>query len=173
MLGERKSSEYGTPLDFFNKINSIFKFEYDPCAFPEDNRLGLDHYTTKEYNGLSTDWNYNTFINPPFGTKKGEKVVDWIRKMKKESDKYQDKKFVMLLPARIESNWFQEEIFQDEHALIYIIRGRLRFYNPETNKNNDPHPMGSILYVRGSITDEEIQVLQETIPGMYIGWRIL
>ena len=172
MLGDRKTSEYGTPLDFFNKLNSIFKFEYDPCAF-EDNRLCLDIYTDKKHNGLIGDWQYNTFINPPFGTKKGEKVIDWIRKMKQESDKYRDKKYVMLLPTRIESNWFQEEILKDEHALIYVIRGRLRFYNPQTNKNNDPHPMGSVLYIRGFITDEEIQVLQETIPGMYIGWKII
>jgi phage N-6-adenine-methyltransferase len=173
MLGERKTSEYGTPLDFFNKLNSIFHFEYDPCAF-EDNRLGLEHYTTKkEHNGLKTDWEWNTFINPPFGTKKGEKVVDWIRKMKSESDKHPDKTFVMLLPTRIESNWFQEEIFEDEHALIYVIRGRLRFYNPETNKNNDPHPMGSVLYIRGSgdIVVDDAYKLMDTIPGMYIGWR--
>ena len=172
MLGERKTSEYGTPLDFFNKLNSIFKFEYDPCAFP-DNRLGLDHSTDKEHNGLDKDWCWNTFINPPFGTKKGEKVIDWIKKMKQESDRFQDKKYVMLLPTRIESNWFQEEIFKDEHALIYVLRGRLRFYNPKTNKNNDPHPMGSVLYIRGPITDDNIQDLSDIIPGMYIGWKII
>ncbi len=173
MLGERKTSEYGTPLDFFNKLNSIFHFEYDPCAFP-DNRLGTTLFCTKEGNGLGADWMWNTFINPPFGTKKGEQVVDWIRKMKEQSDKYPDKKYVMLLPTRIESNWFQEEIFKDPYALIYVIRGRLRFYNPETNKNNDPHPMGSVLYIRGeAITSYDISDLQETILGMYIGRRIM
>ena len=170
MLGDRKTSEYGTPLDFFNKLNSIFKFEYDPCAF-EDNRLCLDIYTDKKHNGLIGDWQYNTFINPPFGTKKGEKVVDWIRKMKEESDKYQDKKFVMLLPTRIESNWFQEEIFNDPYALIYVLRGRLKFYNPITNKNNDPHPMGSVLYIRNMIKEDVIE-LMKIFPGMFIEKRI-
>jgi hypothetical protein len=52
MLGERKTSEYGTPLDFFDKLDSIFHFQYDPCAF-EDNRLGVTIFSTKEDNGLT------------------------------------------------------------------------------------------------------------------------
>ena len=34
-IGERKSSEYGTPLPFFKKLWDVFHFYYDPCAFPE------------------------------------------------------------------------------------------------------------------------------------------
>jgi phage N-6-adenine-methyltransferase len=172
MLGERKTSEYGTPLDFFNKLDSIFHFQYDPCAFP-DNRLGLEQCTIKgEDDGLKMDWNYNTFINPPFGTKKGEQVVDWIRKMKLEFGKHRDKKYVMLLPTRIESNWFQEEIFKDLEGIIYVLRGRLRFYNPKTNKNNDPHPMGSVLYIKDyNMTTEDAGKLMELLPGMFIERR--
>jgi phage N-6-adenine-methyltransferase len=171
MLGERKTSEYGTPLDFFDKLDSIFHFQYDPCAF-EDNRLGVTIFSTKEDNGLTKEWLWNTFINPPFGTKKGEQVVDWIRKMKEQSSKHRDKKYVMLLPTRIESNWFQEEIFKDLEGIIYVLRGRLRFYNPQTNKNNDPHPMGSVLYIKDyNMTTEDANKLIQLLPGMFIERR--
>ncbi len=171
MLGARKTSEYGTPLDFFDKLDSIFHFKYDPCAFP-DNRLGVELYTDKQHNGLDKEWLWNTFINPPFGTKKGEQVVDWIRKMKEESDKYRNNKYIMLLPTRIESNWFQEEIFKDYEGIIYVLRGRLRFYNPKTNKNNDPHPMGSVLYIRDyNMTTDNAHDLMKLLPGMFIERR--
>ena len=167
-IGPRKSSEYGTPLDFFKKLNRIFKFAFDPCAFP-GNRLGMEYYCTKDTNGLGPDWDWNTFINPPFGTKKGEDIRAWIQKMQKESNTYPSVFYVMLLPARIESNWFQELIFNDPYGLIYAVRGRLKFYNPETNKNNDPHPIGSILYIKGyDITIDMVVELANTIPGLFL-----
>jgi hypothetical protein len=92
--------------------------------------------------------------------------------MKEQSSKHRDKKYVMLLPTRIESNWFQEEIFKDLEGIIYVLRGRLRFYNPKTNKNNDPHPMGSVLYIKDyNMTTEDANKLMQLLPGMFIERR--
>lgn len=170
-MGDRKSSEYGTPLTFFNKVHDIFRFTLDPCAFP-DNRLNMPWFFTKDDDGLSKEWVWNTFINPPFGRKKGEDIRAWIRKMQQESDKNPSLFYVMLLPCRIESNWFQEMIFPDDTGVVFAIKGRLKFYNQETNKNNDPHPLGSVLYIRGKdLTTDMVYNLQRKIPGMYIHER--
>ena len=172
-LGERKTSEYGTPLSFFHTLNAIFKFKMDPCALESDpSRLGLDYNITKNDHGLQWNWDRNAFINPPFGTKKGEKVGDWIRKMQHESNKYPDNVYVMLLPTRLESNWFQDLIWEDKISDVYIVRGRLKFYNPETNKNDDPHPIGSMLVIRSWLDYKDMatqySLLEKNIPGIWV-----
>ena len=170
VTGQRKSSEYGTPLELFEKLHSIFNFGIDPCALEsEPNRLNLARIYTKAENGLEKKWNDNTFINPPFGTKKGENIRAWINKMRTSSTQHPNRFYVMLLPARIESNWFQEEIFTDPKGIVYVIKGRLKFYNPVLNKNEDPHPIGSVLYIRGmDITSSIAYELEDKIKGLYI-----
>ena len=178
---ERKSSQYGTPLSFFKTLDSIFHFELDPCAFSGDeggsengqlqdrNRLGLRYYYTRETDGLFQFWDVNTFVNPPFGTKKGENVCNWIRKFKESADQHPKSFYVMLLPIRLESNWFQDQVWKDPLKLIYIVRGRLKFYSPTHNKNEDPHPIGSLLYIRGDdVTTEMCNDLKKNIPGFFI-----
>jgi len=172
-IGERKSSEYGTPLDFYLKLDEVFNFVLDPCAFP-DNRLHVPKFYTKQDDGLIRRWIWNTFINPPFGTKKGENIRAWIQKMKKESELSPYYHYVMLLPLRIESRWFQEEILDDYDGLIYAIKGRLVFFNSEKNKNNNPHPIGTVLYIRSNnFTTDMAYRLKELIPGEYICKRPL
>jgi len=170
VTNQRKASEYGTPLPLFDKLHSIFNFGIDPCALEsEPNRLNLARIYTKAENGLEKKWNDNTFINPPFGTKKGENIRAWINKMRTSSTQHPNRFYVMLLPARIESNWFQEEIFTDPKGIVYVIKGRLKFYNPVLNKNEDPHPIGSVLYIRGmDITSSIAYELEDKIKGLYI-----
>ena len=92
--------------------------------------------------------------------------------MQSESKTHPDLFYVMLLPCRIESNWFQELIFPDEDGLIFAIKGRLKFYNQQTNRNNDPHPLGSILYIKGrDLTIKMTNDLAWKIPGVYIHER--
>lgn len=171
-LGERKSSEYGTPLGFFKTLNHIFNFKLDPCALEtEPHRLGTERAYTKVDDGLSLPWNVNTFCNPPFGTKKGEKVGDWIRKFKQSVEEYPDNIYVMLLPTRLESNWFQNLIWPEFQLHVYVVRGRLAFYNPKTNSNNDPHPIGSMLIIGCAAPTnliEPIAQLRKLIPGIIL-----
>lgn len=175
-IGDRKSSEYGTPLPFFNELDSIFDFILDPCALSSDpSRLGLAYYTKAE-NGLNKEWKDNTFVNPPFGTKKSENIRAWIDKMMREAENHPFAKYVMLLPARIEAGWFQDTILNWRYLAgatvwLYAIRGRLSFYNPETNKNGNPHPIGSVLFiVSGDLETDcgEFKDLENEIPGKWL-----
>ena len=158
-----KSSEYGTPIELYQKLNKIFNFQLDP-ATTEDNPLGTGIYFTKEHDGLSYPWNRNTFINPPFG--KG--VNEWIKKMNKESSDYnREYVYVMLLPARTETSYFQDLIMNQkdsDFSRIYLLRGRLKFINPELNGKNEPHIIGSLLWIRNS-SESQINDLRHNING--------
>ena len=161
-----KSTEYGTPLDLYQKLNKIFEFKFDPCT-TKDNPLGTDMYCTTEHDGLDGPWNNNTFINPPFG----RGVLEWIQKMKHESEQYNHEYvYVMLLPARTDTKWFQDHIMTDEHdawSCIYLLNGRLKFINPELNQKSQPHIIGSMLWIKNSSTSQR-KALMQTINGVML-----
>ena len=164
-----QSVEYGTPPDFFRKLNDIFSFQFDPCAF-ESNTLQMPHYYTKEDDGLLREWpSESTFINPPFGKNNG--IVRWIKKMRKMSEINHKTPYVMLLPARLETSWFQDELWDFgvfvELRHVYVLKGRLKFVNADKNPKSYPHIVGSILWMSNT-TPEQRDRLEETIPGIFI-----
>lgn len=69
---------WGTPQDFFDKLNQEFHFTLDPCATKETAKC-LKYYT-KEDDGLSKSWdNEIVFCNPPYGREIGK----WVEKASK------------------------------------------------------------------------------------------
>lgn len=49
-----KTDQWATPLDFFQELNTEFKFDLDPCADEENHKC--ERFFTKEQNGLLQDW---------------------------------------------------------------------------------------------------------------------
>ena len=49
-----ENQKWETPLDFFEKIDSLFNFDLDCCA--EDSTAKVSKYYTKEDDALSMDW---------------------------------------------------------------------------------------------------------------------
>lgn len=161
-----KSTEYQTPIEFYEKLDSIFHFSIDPCT-TEDNPLGTERFftATEKYDGLDQEWNGNTFINPPFGKGIGE----WIRTMYEESMKYPSFKYVMLLPARTDTKYFHELMTgkYKGNSVIYLLKGRLKFVNPVLNGKREPAIIGSMLWIMNT-SMEELNKLKEIIPGRVI-----
>ena len=60
---------WGTPQDFFDKLDEEFNFTLDPCATPDTAKCKT--FFTKEEDGLSKDWTIykQIWINPPFTRK--------------------------------------------------------------------------------------------------------
>lgn len=162
------SAEYQTPIDFFDKLNKIFDFKCDPCT-TEENNLQVEYFFTKDEDGLTSPWPDNTFINPPFGRQVG--IIKWINKMKYEAKTHPQYVYVMLLPARVETSWFQDHIYNKWFGPcndIYFVKGRLKFVNPELNSKKNPHIMGSMLWIMNA-SDEQTEKVTDTIPGVWMG----
>lgn len=156
-----KSSEYGTPLSLYNKLNLIFNFEIDPCAWP-DNYLDTRQFYTKEEDGLKRLWNGNTFINPPFGAGANE----WITKMHNEASRRFDQ-YVMLLPARTDTRWFQDLIVGQYYkdSFIYFLKGRFKFIDRKTGTSSNVLIIGNMLWIKNATYEQKIK-LMETIKGV-------
>lgn len=112
-----KSIIYGTPLWLFKELDAEFHFTTDVCSIPE---LALcDHYYTPEVDGLAQEWRGACWMNPPYGKEIGK----WIRKAYESS--LAGATVVSLLPARVDTKWFHDWVWNK--AEIRYPRGRLTF----------------------------------------------
>lgn len=121
-----KTDLWETPQDLFDSINAEFGFTLDVCALPENAKCSA--YYTPDDDGLSKPWTGVCWCNPPYGREIGK----WVRKASEANTTV-----VMLLPARTDTRWFHDYIYQKDWVEIRFLQGRLKFGN---SKNGAPFP---------------------------------
>lgn len=132
------TDEWFTPIEFYNVLNAEFNFNLDPCATDINHKC--NKYFTKADNGLLQDWGgYNVFCNPPYG----RAIAAWVEKAYKEAKK-DNTLIVMLLPARTDTKWFHNFIYNK--AEIRFIKGRLKFGGCKTSA---PFPSMLVIFRAG------------------------
>lgn len=125
-----KTDEWETPKELFNQLNNEFHFTLDVCA-ARDNAKCLKFYS-KSDNGLEMSWQgERVWCNPPYGREIGK----WIKKCA------ENKATVALLPARTDTKWFHDYIYNK--AEIRFLKGRLKFGN---SKNSAPFPSMIVIF---------------------------
>lgn len=119
-----KTPEWETPWELFLELDTEFHFTLDPCATEENAKC--DIFYTQEDNGLSLPWFGRVFCNPPYG----RVIAEWVRKAVMEVVNNSDVEcVVLLLPARTDTKWFHEYIYN--HHEIRFLQGRVRFGESE------------------------------------------
>lgn len=133
------TDDWSTPEDFFNMLDKEFNFTLDPCA--DDLNHKCEKYYTKEQNGLTKEWGgERVFCNPPYGREIGK----WVKKCYDEVYDGDCDLAVMLVPARTDTRWFHEYIYNT--ARVWFIKGRLKFGGRKTPA---PFPSMVVLFMRG------------------------
>lgn len=126
--------EWATPLKFYEDLDNRFHFNLDPCATNENHKC--EKYFTKEDDGLVQNWGeQRVFCNPPYG----REIYKWVEKAYLEN-KNNGAFVVMLLPARTDTKWFHDYIY-NKHEVIFI-KGRLKF-----NDGKQAAPFPSMLVI--------------------------
>lgn len=69
---------------------------------------------------------YTVFCNPPYG----RAIKDWVKKCAEEAKK-PNTKIVLLIPARTDTAYFHDYIYQKPNVEIRFVRGRLCFNDGE------------------------------------------
>lgn len=124
--------DWETPSALFDKLNEEFVFTLDPCASKHNHKC--EKYYTITDNGLSKDWgNERVFCNPPYG----RSIYYWVKKCAAHTGLC-----VMLIPARTDTKWFHEFIYQKPNVEIRFIMGRIRFVGAK-----HPAPFPSMIVV--------------------------
>jgi len=120
LMFSSKTSEWQTPRELFDYLDSIFHFTLDPAA-TDENALCKKYYTEKE-DGLAQSWKDEiVFVNPPYGRKYNR---PWAQKINEEG---QHTLVVALVSSRTGSSWFQDYITKANY--LVFLRGRLKFGN--------------------------------------------
>ena len=140
------SGEWETPQELFNELNEIFGFTLDVCA-TEGNAKIPGSFISPEQDAFKVPWNSPVcWNNPPYGRSIGK----WITRSREQSEK-QENTVVVLIPARVETKWFQE-IFSYA-SLICFVRGRLKFTIPNGDDNSAPFPSAIVVFSSGDLDD--------------------
>lgn len=126
-LFSSKSDLWETPQALFDKLNDEFYFGIDVCAAPENAKC--KNFYTQDVDGLKQNWGgYGTvWCNPPYG----RGIIKWVQKAHETAKSGET--VVMLLPARTDTKWFHEYVYQKNDVELRFIRGRLKFGGAETN----------------------------------------
>ena len=141
------SDEWETPQWLFDKLDSIFNFEYDICASDENSKC--KKYITKEQNALDQHWTFSRsiFMNPPYS-----EISKWMQKAHDTTSKYSNTTVVCLIPARTDTKWWHDYCSKGK---VVLLKGRLKFSN---SKNSAPFPSCIVIFNKfldGRIVNEE------------------
>ena len=132
-LYSSKTDMWETPQDLFNELDKEFHFDLDVCATQENAKC--KRYYTPKQDGLSQPWDGICWCNPPYGRDIGQ----WVRRALFAS--FGGATVVMLLPARTDTKWFHDYIYN--RAEIRFVKGRLKFGN---SKNSAPFPSMIVIF---------------------------
>ena len=132
-----ESMIWGTPQDFFDKLNDEFNFDLDPCAVKETAKC--KKYFTPEIDGLQQSWDgFRVFCNPPYGSE----IKHWIKK----ASEARGGVVVMLIPARTDTRYFHDYIYQKKNVEVRFIKGRLKFVGNQESSGSAPFPSMVVIF---------------------------
>lgn len=120
VLYSSRSEAWETPQDFFDNLNDEFHFDLDACAIPENAKC--ERFFTPEQDGLSQPWTGNVWCNPPYG----KDISKWIAKAQNEI-KQNANVVVLLVPARTDTRWFHDYLYNKPNVELRFVKGRLKF----------------------------------------------
>lgn len=136
-LFSSKTELWETPQDLFDTLNKEFHFGLDACAIPENAKC--QNFFTPELDGLKQKWGgYGTiWCNPPYGPQ----IKEWVGKAVAEAK--EGVTTVMLVPARTDTQWFHDYVYQKPGVEIRFLKGRIKFGGA---KYNAPFPSMLIIF---------------------------
>ncbi len=141
LMFSSKTDLWATPQDLFDQLNKEFHFTLDVCATDENAKC--KKYYTKDLDGLKQDWvdletNGAVWCNPPYGRQIGE----WVKRAYWQSVEF-GSTIVMLLPARTDTRWFHDYIYNKDGVQIRFLKGRLKFGE---SKKSAPFPSMVVIF---------------------------
>jgi site-specific DNA-methyltransferase (adenine-specific) len=139
------TDDWATPQAFFDEMNKEFgPFIFDVCASSTNTKCReyFGKGSPLSEDGLSVPWRIidtktKCWMNPPYGRTIGL----WVKKAFEESAK--GCTVVCLLPARTDTKWFHNYIYNNPRAEIRFIKGRLKFGGA---KNAAPFPSMVVIF---------------------------
>jgi len=108
-----------TPKEFFEPLRKEFDLKIDSAA-SADNAM-LPRYWSIENSAFENDWIVERiWCNPPYGR---SEIYKWVKRCATSGASV----VVALLPARTDTRWFHDFIYQKPNVEIRFVKGRIKF----------------------------------------------
>ena len=127
---EQKRNDYETPPELYNMalmLLGLDEFDLDTCC-SRKNIPAKNYYIDGETDGLTAEWKYINWCNPPYDV-----CAKWIKKAYDEQQK--GKETMMLIPVRTETKYWHDYILFNPKVHINWLRKGYGFINPDTGKS--------------------------------------
>jgi phage N-6-adenine-methyltransferase len=146
----RSNQTHATPVEFVSAIEKRFDLiDLDLAAVKSNSVVG--EFISPRENSLKQDWTKLLkgrmgYLNPPF-----DPVAPWIAKAVEEAAN--GARFVILLRASIDANWFWQ--MEESSRAVYALKPRIKFVGSKESYpsplilsvfNVDPEPGGRFDY---------------------------
>lgn len=145
-----KSDEWQTPQELFDSLNGEFgPLQMDVASTIANSKcpyfLSLEN---KNGDGLQEPWMRSNWCNPPYS-----KVREFAAKAEKEAEK--GNMTVMLIPARTDTRFFHDHIYNKPDVDVRFLKGRIKFISPDgqllrgttMNGSNNAAPFPSMVVI--------------------------
>ena len=124
------SSEWFTPKFVFDAL--ALEFDLDPAHPGRENPFCVvpaRRIFTVRDDGLQQSWIGLTWLNPPFGGRRGQVV--WLKKF------FAHGSGIALVAARTSADWFHEVVVPNAEALLFPD-GKTKFVRPDGTIGKEP-----------------------------------
>lgn len=123
------ANDYKTPPELYQKALKFIGQEHFSCdvCCSERNIPAIIHFIEGERNGLTEDWEYYNWCNPPFNEAK-----KWIEKAYKEQQK--GNTTCMLIPVRTETKYWHDFILNNPAIHLEWLRKGYKFLDKNNNE---------------------------------------
>lgn len=126
----RSKQDIATPQVFISAIEARFgEIAFDLAASPKNTKC--DVFFSENDNSLAQDWSSlsgNLWLNPPFGN-----IEPWAKKC---AERKNDPRWTLLLvPAAVGANWFQQHVVPNAHVIE--LNDRITFVGSRTGYPKD------------------------------------
>ena len=147
-----KSDEWETPQELFDSIEEEFgAFDFDVSATKENTKCNF--FFSKEDDALVKKWGRKNWCNPPYS-----RVKEFVLKAKNEQER--GNLTVLLVPARTDTRFFHDYIYNKSNVETRFIKGRIKFVSPDgkllrgskMNGSNNAAPFPSMLVIFNPLT---------------------
>lgn len=130
--------DWCTPQELYNELNNEFNFVADVAATEKNKKVPFCY--TPEIDGLKQSWVLGGFVfcNPPYN-----EIKKWVKKAYEENQK--GARVVMLIPARTDTTYFHDYIYNKTE--IRFLKGRLKFTDENGVKGNTNAPFPSMIVI--------------------------
>ena len=136
-----KKDDVQTPTYLYDTLNSIYKFDFDPCPF-----------LSSEKDGLAKEWGSMNWVNPPYSN-----IKPWVTKAIQQLS--QGKKTVMLIPVRTASRYWQDLVFPFADDILFLDK-TIVF---DGYRNSCPFPLALVEFLTPGIKRTVTQINTEHI----------